>query len=76
LKRTGAGKRTRIVRVTFFLKHRRTVVVDRRAPYRASLPVKLPAGTKTLGYARIRYRVKGRHGAFTRTVSRRFTICP
>jgi hypothetical protein len=84
LKRSGAGKRTRILRVTFFLKHKhkhkhqrkRKVVVDRRAPYRASLPVALPAGTKTRGYARIRYRVKGRRGAFTRTVSQRFTICP
>jgi hypothetical protein len=74
-KRRRGKARPLILRVTFFLKHSKKVVVDRRAPYRATLPVRLRAGAKTRGYARIRFRVKGRRGGFTRTVSKSFTIC-
>ena len=76
LKQSSRATRPKILRVVFFLKKRsKKVVVDRRAPYRATLPVHLRAGAKTRGYARIRFRIPGRRGAFTRTVSKSFTIC-
>lgn len=75
LKQTAAAKRTKILKVTFYLTRRGKHVVDRQAPYGAKLPVKARPGATTIGYAKIRYRVAGR-GTFEHKENKRFKICP
>jgi hypothetical protein len=74
-KRRGGRAHVRIVRVVFFTKPRQRRIVDRRAPFRATLPVDMARGTRGRVFARVYYRVPGRRDVFHRSVSHRFRIC-
>lgn len=76
-KRRGRRSRARIVSVVFFTRARpRKVVVVRKAPFKASLPVRSKPGARVRVYARVRYRLPGRRRTFKRTVEQAFRICP
>jgi hypothetical protein len=72
-----AGRKVpKVLKVVFFVrKGALTKRIDRKAPYRRDVPVRLAPGTKGRVYARVYYRRKGNHRIHTRTVSRRFQIC-
>ena len=72
-KRRG-HKRPRVRKVVFFVRKgaRR---VDRKRPYVARLPLRLPAGSTGRVYARVYFRRAGSKKLRKKTVSRRFVMC-
>ena len=76
VRRRAGRARAEVLKVVFVIRkggfRRRT---DKRAPYRAKLPVQLAPGTRGRVAARVYFRRAGSGDVRRRTVSRRFHVC-
>jgi hypothetical protein len=74
IRRRSGRARPRVRRVVFFVRNG-PKKVDRRAPYRAALRMRRPAGHEGRVYARVVFRRTGERKLRRKTVSRRYVIC-